>query len=107
MALGQRSRLPAIRLFCVLYVELIRGVPLISLLFMVSVMLPLFLPESAPWTSCCGRRSPSPPLAAACLAEVLRGGLQAVSKEQYEAADALGLTDWNKIRLIFPAHRHL
>jgi general L-amino acid transport system permease protein len=81
VALGRRSNLPAIRSLCVLYVELIRGVPLVSLLFMASVMFPLFM-------------------AGAYLAEVVRGGLQAVPRGQSEAADALGLSYWRKQRLI-------
>ena len=100
LALGRRSDLPAIRALCVGYIELIRGVPLISVLFMASVMFPLFLPAGMTSTSCCARRSRIILFAAAYLAEVVRGGLQAIPKGQYEAADALGLTYWQTTRLI-------
>lgn len=100
VALGRRSEMPAIRTICVLYVELIRGVPLISVLFMASFMFPLFLPVGM---------SPDVLLrvlvgitlfSAAYLAEVVRGGLQAVPKGQYEAAASLGLTYWQTQRKI-------
>jgi general L-amino acid transport system permease protein len=100
VALGRRSRLPAIRILCVLYVELIRGVPLISLLFMSSVILPLFLPEGLNIDKLLRAQIAFILFAAAYLAEVIRGGLQAVPKGQYEAADALGLTYWRKMGLI-------
>ena len=99
VALGRRStRLPAVRLLCVLYVELIRGVPLISLLFMASVMFPLFLPEGVSLDKLLRAQIAFILFAAAYLAEVVRGGLQALPKGQYEAADALGLSYWQKTR---------
>lgn len=94
LALGRRSRLPAIKMFCVVFIEFVRGVPLITVLFMASVMLPLFLP---------GDLSPDKLLraligvslfAAAYMAEVIRGGLQALPKGQYEGSNALGLGFW-------------
>jgi general L-amino acid transport system permease protein len=100
VALGRRSEMPAIRTICILYVELIRGVPLISVLFMASFMFPLFLPPGM---------SPDVLLrvligitlfSAAYLAEIVRGGLQAVPKGQYEAAASLGLTYWQTQRKI-------
>ena len=100
IALGRRSSLPAIRVLCVVYVEFIRGVPLISLLFMASVVLPLFLPDGMTLDKLLRAQIAITLFAAAYLAEVVRGGLQAVPKGQYEAADALGLSYWNKIRLI-------
>lgn len=101
VALGRRSRgLPAIRLLCVLYVELIRGVPLISLLFMASVMFPLFMPAGFDLDKLLRAQLAFILFAGAYLAEVVRGGLQALPKGQYEAADALGLTYWKKISLI-------
>ena len=90
LALGRRSRMPAVRLFSVIFIEFVRGVPLITVLFMASVMLPLFVPEA--W-------SPDKLLralvgvalfASAYMAEVVRAGLQAIPKGQYEGAMALG-----------------
>jgi len=100
VALGRRSRLPAIRSLCVLYVELIRGVPLISLLFMASVMFPLFMPDGFNIDKLLRAQIAIVLYAGAYLAEVIRGGLQAVAKGQHEAADALGLSYWQKNRLI-------
>ena len=92
LALGRRSTLPVIRGLCVAYIELIRGVPLISLLFMASVMLPLFLPAGVSVDKLLRAQIALILFAAAYLAEVVRGGLQAIPRHQYEAADALGLT---------------
>ncbi len=101
VALGRRStQLPAVRVLCVLYVELIRGVPLITLLFMASVMFPLFLPEGMDVDKLLRAQIAIILFAAAYLAEVVRGGLQALPKGQYEAADALGLSYWRKMRLV-------
>ena len=100
VALGRRSTLPAIKALCVLYVELIRGVPLISLLFMASVMFPLFLPEGMNIDKLLRAQIAITLFAGAYLAEVVRGGLQALPRGQYEAADALGLTYWQKTGLI-------
>lgn len=100
VALGRRSKLPAIKALCVLYVELIRGVPLISLLFMASVMFPLFLPEGMNIDKLLRAQIAIILFAGAYLAEVVRGGLQALSKGQYEAAEALGLSYWQKTGLI-------
>ena len=99
VALGRQSRLPAIRTLCVLYVELIRGVPLISVLFMASFILPLFMPG--------GRMDVllrvligMTLFSAAYLAEVVRGGLQAIPKGQVEAAQSIGLSYWQTQRKI-------
>ncbi len=101
VALGRRStQLPAVKFLCVIYVELIRGVPLITLLFMASVMFPLFMPPGFNPDKLLRAQVAVILFAAAYLAEVVRGGLQALSKGQYEAADALGLTYWQKTRLI-------
>jgi general L-amino acid transport system permease protein len=104
VALGRRStKLPAVRLLCVLYVELIRGVPLIALLFMASVMFPLFMPEGVNADKLLRAQIAIILFAGAYLAEVVRGGLQALSKGQAEAADALGLTYWQKtVFIILP-----
>jgi general L-amino acid transport system permease protein len=100
VALGRRSKLPAIRSLCVLYVELIRGVPLISLLFMASVMFPLFMPDGVNIDKLLRAQIAIVLYAGAYLAEVIRGGLQAVPRGQYEAAEALGLSYWQNNRLI-------
>jgi general L-amino acid transport system permease protein len=92
LALGRRSRMPAIQALCVAYIELIRGVPLISVLFMASVMLPLFLPAGVSIDKLLRAQIALILFAAAYLAEVVRGGLQAIPKAQYEMADALGLS---------------
>ena len=100
LALGRRSHMPIVRLFSVIFIELVRGVPLITVLFMASVMLPLFVPDS--W-------SPDKLLRAlvgvalftsAYMAEVVRAGLQAIPRGQYEGAQAVGLGYWQMMRLI-------
>ncbi|NGM23211.1 amino acid ABC transporter permease [Roseomonas stagni] len=100
VALGRRSKLPAIKTLCVLYVELIRGVPLISLLFMASVMFPLFLPEGMNIDKLLRAQVAITLFAGAYLAEVVRAGLQTLPRGQYEAADALGLSYWQKTGFI-------
>jgi general L-amino acid transport system permease protein len=101
LALGRRSNLPVVKVFCVGYIELIRGVPLITLLFMGMTMLPLFLPSTWGNPSQLVRAMTAITLfSAAYLAENVRGGLQAMPKGQYEAADALGLSAFAKLRFI-------
>jgi general L-amino acid transport system permease protein len=100
LALGRRSRLPAVRMISVGYIELVRGVPLITVLFMASVMLPLFLPSGFTIDKLLRAQVAFILFAAAYLAEVIRGGLQAIPKGQIEAADALGLGYWRRTRLI-------
>jgi len=100
LALGRRSHLPAIKALCVAYIELIRGVPLISLLFMSSVMLPLFLPEGFVIDKLLRAQIAIILFAAAYIAETVRGGLQAVPKGQYEGGESLGLSYWQQMRLI-------
>ena len=100
LALGRRSRLPAIKTLCVLYIELIRGVPLISMLFMASVMFPLFLPEGITVNVILRAQVAIIMFTAAYIAEVVRGGLQAIPRGQYEAAESLGLNYPLKMRLI-------
>jgi general L-amino acid transport system permease protein len=100
LALGRRSEMPVIRALCIGYIELIRGVPLISLLFMASVMLPLFLPPGLSVDKLLRAQIALILFAAAYLAEVVRGGLQAIPRTQYEMADALGLTYWQKTRYV-------
>jgi len=100
LALGRRSKMPAIKTFSVLYIELIRGVPLISLLFMSSILFPLFLPEGLTINKIIRAQMAIILFTAAYIAEVVRGGLQAIAKGQYEAADSLGLSFPQKMRLI-------
>ena len=100
LAFGRRSELPAIRALCVGYIELVRGVPLISLLFMASVMLPLFLPSGVTVDKLLRAQLALVLFAAAYFAEVVRGGLQAIPRGQHEAADALGLSYWRKTGLV-------
>jgi general L-amino acid transport system permease protein len=101
VALGRRSTsLPAVKLLCVLYVELIRGVPLISVLFMASVMFPLFMPAGVNIDKLLRAQIAFILFTGAYLAEVVRGGLQALPKGQGEAADALGLGYWKKTGFI-------
>jgi len=100
LALGRRSKMPAIRVLCVVYIELIRGVPLISLLFMSSVMLPLFLPEGYSIDKLLRAQIAIIMFTAAYIAEIVRGGLQAMPKGQYEGGESLGLTYWQQMRII-------
>jgi general L-amino acid transport system permease protein len=100
VALGRRSNLPAIKAFCTVYVELIRGVPLISVLFMASFMFPLFMPQGLTIDVLIRVLVGITLFAAAYLAEVIRGGLQAVPRGQIEAAATLGLSYWQTQRKI-------
>ncbi|MCX5591157.1 amino acid ABC transporter permease [Alcaligenes endophyticus] len=100
LALGRTSRLPAVKALCVVYIELIRGVPLISLLFMSSVMLPLFLPAGFTIDKLLRAQIAIILFAAAYIAETVRGGLQAVPKGQYEGAESIGLSYWQTMRKI-------
>jgi len=101
LALGRRSNLPVIKWFSIAYIEIIRGVPLITLLFMAMIVLPLFLPQGMPSPANVTRVMVGVTMfASAYLAENVRGGLQSVSKGQWEAADALGLNNYQKLRMI-------
>jgi general L-amino acid transport system permease protein len=100
IALGRRSSLPAIRSVCTIYVELIRGVPLISVLFMASFMFPLLMPQGFNIDVLIRVLAGITLFAAAYMAEVIRGGLQAVPKGQIEAAATLGLSYWQTQRKI-------
>ena len=99
-ALGRQSNMPIIKTLSVMYIEFIRGVPLITLLFMSSVILPLFFPEGMDFDKLLRALIGITLFQAAYIAEVIRGGLQAIPKGQYEAADALGLTYWKAMGLI-------
>jgi general L-amino acid transport system permease protein len=94
LALGRQSQMPIIRTLSIVYIELIRGVPLISLLFMASFMFPLFMPSGVQISSLLRAQVAIILFAGAYLAEVVRGGLQAVPRGQVEAARSLGLGYW-------------
>jgi general L-amino acid transport system permease protein len=100
LALGRRSRMPAVRLLSIGFIEFVRGVPLITVLFMASVMLPLFLPQNIDIDKLVRALIMVALFSAAYLAEVIRGGLQAIPRGQFEAADALGLSYAQKMGLI-------
>ena len=100
LALGRRSRLPILRALCVIFIEFIRGVPLITLLFVASTMLTYFLPPGSTFDLLIRVLIMVTLFAAAYIAEVVRGGLQGLSSGQYEAADSLGLTYWQAHRLV-------
>ena len=100
LALGRRSTLPLVRWFCTGVIEVVRGVPLISLLFMAAIMLPLFMPQGVTVDRLLRVLIAYTLFTAAYMAEVVRGGLQAMPRGQYEAAEALGLPYWKKMRLV-------
>jgi general L-amino acid transport system permease protein len=100
LALGRRSRMPIVRTLCITFIEFWRGVPLITVLFMASVMLPLFLPPGVNFDKLLRALIGVALFSAAYMAEVVRGGLQAIPKGQYEAAQALGLGYWKMMRLV-------
>ncbi|MFK3968884.1 amino acid ABC transporter permease [Ensifer adhaerens] len=100
LALGRRSEMPVIKMLCTAFIELVRGIPLITVLFMASVMLPLFLPQGVTFDKFLRALIGVSLFASAYIAEVVRGGLQAIPKGQYEGADSLGLSFWQKMNLI-------
>ncbi len=100
LALGRQSNMPVIKTFSVFYIELIRGVPLISLLFMSSVVFPLFLPEGVSINGILRAQVAIILFTAAYIAEVVRGGLQGMNQGQFEAADSIGLNYSQTMRLI-------
>jgi general L-amino acid transport system permease protein len=100
LALGRRSRMPAVKLLSVIFIEAIRGVPLVTVLFMASFMLPLFVPPGMTFDKLLRALIGVALFASAYMAEVVRGGLQAIPKGQYEGADSLGLGFWQKMSLI-------
>lgn len=100
LALGRRSTLPVIKALCVAFIEFVRGVPLVSVLFMASVMFPLFLPENVTFNKLLRALIGIAFFYAAYMAEVIRGGLQAIPKGQFEAAMALGWSYWKMMSLI-------
>jgi general L-amino acid transport system permease protein len=100
LALGRRSKMPGVKALSILYIELIRGVPLISLLFMSAIIFPLFLPEGVTFNKILRAQVAIILFTAAYIAEVVRGGLQAMSRGQYEAAESIGLNYYLTMRLV-------
>ncbi|MES9964639.1 MAG: amino acid ABC transporter permease [Candidatus Sedimenticola sp. 20ELBAFRAG] len=100
LALGRRSKMPIVKSVSVVFIEFWRGVPLITVLFMASVMLPLFLPEGSHFDKLLRAMIGIVLFQSAYMAEVVRGGLAAIPKGQYEAAEALGLNYWKCMGLI-------
>ncbi|MCY4579540.1 MAG: amino acid ABC transporter permease [Chloroflexi bacterium] len=100
LALGRRSSLPIVKLLCVVFIEIFRGVPLITLLFMSQVLVPLAFPEDFPQNSVFRAAIIITLFSSAYMAENIRGGLQALSRGQVEAARALGLPGWQTTLVI-------
>ncbi|KAA6204846.1 MAG: amino acid ABC transporter permease [Candidatus Tokpelaia sp.] len=92
LALGRRCKMAALRLFCVAFIELLRGIPLVALLFIASVLFPLFLPQGMNFDKFLRALIAVALFTSVYIAETIRGGLQAVPKSQYEAAASLGFT---------------
>ena len=101
LALGRQSKtLPVLRILCVAFIEICRGVPLVTILFVSSVMLPMFLPQDFIFSKL-SRAITCITLFTSCyMAETIRGGLQAIPKGQYEASKTLGFHTWQYIHLI-------
>ncbi len=100
LALGRQSEMRGVKWICIVYIEAIRGVPLISLLFMSSIIFPLFLPEGVTFNKILRAQVAIILFTAAYIAEVVRGGLQGMSKGQYEAAESMGLNYYLTMRLV-------
>jgi general L-amino acid transport system permease protein len=100
LALGRQSSLPVVKVFCTLYIEMVRGVPLVTILFMASIILPLFLPEEIRIDRVLRAMLGMTLFAAAYMAENVRGGLQAIPAGQVEAAKAVGLTGFQTMTFI-------
>ena len=100
LALGRQSKMPVIKTLCVAFIELIRAVPLISILFMASIMLPLFMPQGTSIDKLLRALVGVTLFTAAYMAEVVRGGLQAIPRGQYEAGASLGLNYWQRMYFI-------
>ena len=100
LALGRRSKMPAIRIFCVTFIELFRAVPLITVLFMASVMLPLFMPQGFSMDKLLRALIGVALFNGALMAEVVRGGLQSIPRGQFEAATASGMGYWKMMLFI-------
>jgi general L-amino acid transport system permease protein len=100
LALGRRSKMPTVKMFSVMFIEFVRGVPLITVLFMASVMLPLFVPEEYSPDKLVRALVGIALFASAYMAEVVRAGLAAIPKGQFEGAMSVGLSYSPMMRLI-------
>lgn len=100
LALGRQSKLPVVKALCILFIEVVRGVPLVTILFMTSILLPLFLPENVRIDRVLRAMLGMTLFAAAYMAENVRGGLQSIPSGQYEAAKAMGLSNMQTTVLI-------
>ena len=100
MALGRRSQMPIVRSICIFYIELLRATPLITILFMASVLLPLFFPTGVHYDKVVRALLAITLFQSSYMAEAIRGGLQAIDSGQYEAAEALGLSYWQKTTFV-------
>jgi general L-amino acid transport system permease protein len=100
LALGRQSKLPIIKTLCIAFIELVRAVPLITVLFMASIMLPLFMPQGTTVDKLVRALVGVTLFSSAYMAEVVRGGMQAIGRGQYEAAAALGLGYWRRMSFI-------
>lgn len=103
LALGRNGRLPVVRSVCAVFIEIVRGVPLVAVLFMAAFLFPLFLPQGWDFPALLRVLVGIVLFAGAYLAEVIRGGLLAIPRGQTEAAQALGLSYWQmQVRVILP-----
>jgi general L-amino acid transport system permease protein len=100
LALGRQSKLPIVKTLCIAFIELVRAVPLITVLFMASIMLPLFMPQGTTVDKLVRALVGVTLFSSAYMAEVVRGGMQAIGRGQYEAAAALGLGYWKRMGFI-------
>lgn len=100
LALGRQSKMPIIKTLCIAFIELVRAVPLITVLFMASIMLPLFMPQGTTVDKLLRALVGVTLFSSAYMAEVVRGGMQAIGRGQYEAASALGLGYWKRMGFI-------
>jgi general L-amino acid transport system permease protein len=100
LALGRQSNMPIAKSICIVFIETVRAAPLITILFMASVMIPLFLPEGMNFNKLLRVLIGITLFSSAYMAEVIRGGLQAIPKGQYEAADSMGLNYWQSMILV-------
>jgi general L-amino acid transport system permease protein len=100
LALGRQSSMPLMRALCVIYIEVWRGVPLLGVLFMVTLLMPLTLPPEIVISRFAAVMIGVVLYAAAFIAEILRGGLQGIDRLQTEASDALGFTYWRRMQFI-------
>lgn len=103
LALGRQSRLPVIRRLSIGYIETIRGIPLVNILFVAALLFPLFMPEGVNFDKLLRAQAGMIMFFAAYTAESVRGGLQAIPRGQFEAADSLGVSAWDRtVKIVLP-----